>query len=170
MNFEQISALIAQPAWDVIILAFFVVAGSVYGVMVGRVRLIAIFFALYVAQLLFEHFAFLDRFIAGKTILEIFFFRAAAFAVLLTLLSLLFIKTIFRSRDADRPWWQIFFLSFLEVGLLVSAMFRLMPARELFTFSPIVNKIFTSDGAYFLWLTLPLVGLFVIVRKSLPAK
>ena len=56
MSFEQISALIAQPAWDVIVLVFFGVAGSVYGVLVGRMRLIAIFFALYVTQLLFEHF------------------------------------------------------------------------------------------------------------------
>lgn len=167
MSFEQISVFLAQPAWDVIVLVFFGVAGSVYGVMVGRMRLIAIFFALYVSQLLFEHFAFLDRFVTGKTILEIFFFRATAFIILLILLSLLFIKTVFRGRDADRPWWQIFFLSFLEVGLLVSAIFRLMPARELFTFSPVVNKIFASDGAYFLWLTLPLVGLFVIVRGSL---
>lgn len=170
MSFEQISAFVAQPAWDVVVLLFFGVAGTVYGVMVGRVRLIAIFFALYVAQLLFEHFTFLDRFIAGKSILEMFFFRAAAFAVLLILLSLLFIKTIFRGRDADRPWWQIFFLSFLETGLLVSAVFQFMPAKELFTFSPVVNKIFASDGAYFLWLTLPLVGLFAIVRRSLSAK
>ena len=165
-NLETISKILTHPTWDLMVIFFFIAAGFFYGISSGKKKLIAALFSLYVSGLVFANFSYLDFVVKGRTLLEVFLFRSLTFAVLIILLALLFNRILSRDDSSGtRQWWQVFLLSFLEVGLLMSFIFQLLPAKELFTFSPVVKNIFASSGAFFWWLTLPLVALFFISRK-----
>lgn len=165
-NLETISKILANPTWDLMVILFFVAAGFFYGITVGKTKLIAMLFSLYVSGLVFENFSYLDFLTKGRPLIEIFLLRAAAFAVLIVALAFLFNRFLPQDyTSGTREWWRIFILSFLEVGLLMSFIFQLFPAKELFTFSPFVKNLFASSRAFFWWLTLPLVALFFVRKR-----
>ncbi|MEK7595959.1 MAG: hypothetical protein AAB564_00165 [Patescibacteria group bacterium] len=165
-NLAAFSSIFANPTWDILTVFFFVAAGFFYGISAGRTRMVAVLFSIYISQLLFEHTRFINFFLEDREILEIFLLKAAAFFALIVILSHFLIRSVFSRSEDSGVWWQIFLLSFSEVGLLISAVFRLLPAVELFTFSPLVSYFFASPNAYFWWLILPLIVLFVILRKK----
>jgi hypothetical protein len=165
-NLQNISKVLSNPSWDLMVVLFFIAAGFFYGITLGKTKLIAALFSLYISALVFENFSYLDFLLKGQPLLEVFLFRALVFAILIVLLTILFNR--FLSQDnvsGTREWWKIFVLSFLEVGLLMSFVFRLLPAKELFDFSPLVENLFASSRAFLWWLTLPLVALFFVSRK-----
>lgn len=165
-SITAISKIISNPAWDLLVLFFFFVFGFFYGISAGKKKMLAVLFSIYISVLLFTNFTFLDFFIQEKELLEVFLFRSASFLVMIVLLSILFSKTVFRGSDKKEAWWHAFVLSFLQVGLLVSAIFQLLPTKELFDFTPIIENIFASERSFFYWLTLPLLSLLFIVRKQ----
>lgn len=164
-NLESASKILSNPTWDVLVLLFFLVAGFFYGLMAGKKKILAVLFSIYISIILMDNFGYLDFFTQGENIFTVFLVRAIAFFTLIFILAVLFAKTIFRGKPKKEKWWQVFVLSFLEVGLLMSAAFQLLPAKDLFTFSPAVQTFFASGEVFFWWLTLPLVALFFILRK-----
>ncbi len=165
MSFEQINAILGNPSWDILVVFAFVAVGFFYGISAGKTRLISFLFALYVSGFLFKNFYYLDRLIKGGTIVETFFARGFVFFLIVLALSALFSRFIEAHQDSsEKNWWHILLISFLASGLLFSYLFHLFPAREIFTFSPVVQNIFASDAAFFWWLTLPLVALFLARR------
>lgn len=165
-NLQSISKILSHPTWDLMIILFFLAAGFFYGITAGKTKLIAVLFSLYVSGLVFENFSYLVFLTKGRTLVETFLVRSVAFAVLIILLTILFSRILSRdTTSGTRVWWQVFLLSFLETGLLMSFIFQLLPAKELFAFSPVVQNFFASSRAFFWWLTLPLVALFFVSRK-----
>jgi hypothetical protein len=164
-NLDQVSKFVSNPTWDILAIFFFLAVGFFYGLSVGSKKLLSVLFALYVSILLFANFSYLDFFVEGRKLLEVFLFQAFIFLVFLVLLTILFNKTIFKKSTKTDKWWHVFVLSFLEVGLLMSAVFQLLPVKELFVFSPLIEKVFASSQSFLWWLVLPLIALFVIVRK-----
>ncbi len=94
-NLENVSKIISNPTWDILMIFFFLAAGFFYGISAGKNRLFASLFSIYLAILLFTNFHYLDFFVAGKKIFDIFVFRAVCFFVLIFLLNILFTKKIF---------------------------------------------------------------------------
>ncbi|MFH1978960.1 MAG: hypothetical protein ABII97_01050 [Patescibacteria group bacterium] len=162
---EAISRVLSNPTWDVLALIFFFVAGFLYGLFAGKKKLLAVLFAIYISTLLFTGFTYLDFFIEGRVMFEIFLFRSGTLFVLIIITAILFGKTIFRGRERKKKPWQVFILSFLEIGLLMSTIFQLLPTKELYEFSPIVETLFASEKAHFWWLVLPLISLLFIVKR-----
>ncbi len=165
-NLQTISKILSNPTWDLLVIFFFVAIGFFYGLTLGKTKLISVLFSLYVSGFVFENFSYLDFLTKGRPLFESFLFRAGAFAVLIIILTILFNRILVRDyTSGSREWWKIFLLSFLETGLLMSFIFQLLPARQIFNFSPIVQNIFASPSAFFWWLTLPLVALFFIGKR-----
>ncbi|MBI5045799.1 MAG: hypothetical protein HZC14_02235 [Candidatus Niyogibacteria bacterium] len=166
LNISYMSSILSHPTWDLIAIFLFIVAGFFYGWLSGKARLLSVLLSIYIAQILFVNMHFLNFFIAGRTLLETFLMRISVFSVLVIVLSHLFYKTFLRSiSEEPRIWWKVFVLSFLEVGLLMASIFTLLPAVELFTFSPVVKYVFASPDAFLWWLVLPLAALFIIMRR-----
>lgn len=163
MDLEKISNILSNPSWDIIVLFFFVSVGFFYGISAGKNRFVSLLFSLYVAGFLFENFFYLDKFIGKGNIFEVFLARVFVFLIMVFLLNILFFK-VFRlnTESGERKWWQIFLISLFSSGLFFSYIFHLFPSKEIFTFSPVVQNLFVSDAAFFWWLTLPLVALFLI--------
>jgi len=165
-NLETASKILSHPTWDLLVVFFFLAIGFFYGLMAGKKKLLAVLFSIYISIILMGNFNYLEFFTEGEKIFTVFMIRAFAFLALILLLGILFAKTIFRGKPKKEKWWQVFVLSFLEVGLLTSAVFQLLPAKDLFVFSPLVQTFFASGEVFFWWLTLPLVALFFILRRK----
>ncbi len=165
MNFEQLSAVLGNPSWDVIVIFAFVAVGFFYGISAGKTRLISFLFSLYVSGFLFEHFNYLDKLIRSGTVLGTFLSRVFVFFIIVLALNALFVRFIeVHPGSSEKNWWHILLVSFLSSGLLFSYLFHLFPIHGVFTFSPVVQTFFASDAAFFWWLTLPLAALF-LARK-----
>ena len=164
---ESVAALMSNPSWDVIALLIFVVVGCVYGVWGGRGRLVAVLFALYASKLLFDNAWFLDRIIGGLPSAQLFFAHAGVFAIFIIILSVVFTKCFSGRILVGDRWWQMFLLSFLEVGIAASILFSILPpSPELYTFSPLVERLFASSNALFWWLLAPIPILYFVIRPS----
>lgn len=165
MDVAQISKILSNPSWDLIVLFFFVAVGFFYGISAGKSKLVSFLVSLYVSGFLFDKFYYLDYIIKTNSVASTFMARVAVFLIILFIINLLFSKVLrLSSEGSEKKWWQALLLSFLAAGLLFSYLFHLFPAKEVFTFSPIAQNFFASNSAFFWWLTLPLVALFLTRR------
>lgn len=165
MDFKQINILLHNPSWDVLVIFAFVAIGFFYGISAGKSKLLALLFSLYVSGFLFENFYYLDKLVKGGTMMEDFMYRGFIFLAIVVLLTILFSKALAQNYDSGpKNWLKSLLLSFMAAGLLFSYLFHIFPGREIFTFSPVTQIIFASNSAFFWWLTLPLIALF-LARK-----
>jgi hypothetical protein len=171
VNIERASEFLSHPSWDIIVIFFFISVGFFYGISAGIKKMLSALFSLYLSVLLLGNFSFFNYFKWNDSLslLEIFLIKIFLFLIIFVLLFVLLNRSVFKSKSIDQndKWWQIFVLSFLETGLLMSAIFQLLPAKELFTFSPLVKFLFVSSRSFFIWLTLPLTALFFIIKSEL---
>lgn len=164
-DFNQISALLINPSWDLIVVFAFVAVGFFYGISAGKSKLLSLLFSLYVSGFIFENFYYLGRLVHGRTIMEEFLFRGFIFTAIVIVLTILFSRVLISGLDSGaRNWWKSLLLSFTSSGLLFSYLFHLFPVKEIFTFSPATQSLFASNSAFFWWLILPLAALF-LTRK-----
>ncbi len=161
-NFQEISEIISNPSWDWIAIFSFIAAGFFYALASGRRYLVAVLVSTYISAFIFENFRFLDFLVKDRGSIEVFLIRAASFFAILVLVSFAAGRLVRRDFEA-KAWWQAFLLSFMEVGFLFSLMFQFLPAREIFTFSPVVENIFAGENAFFWWLVGPLVALWLVL-------
>jgi len=165
MDLKQINILLRNPSWDLIAIFAFIAIGFFYGISSGRAKLLALLFSLYVSGFLFEKFYYLDQLVKGRTLIEEFLFRGFIFATMVVILTILFARVLEAGYESGhRNWWKSLMLSFMSAGLLFSYLFHLFPGREIFPFSPLIHNLFASDSAFFWWLPLPLIALF-LARK-----
>lgn len=155
--------MISNPSWDVIVLGFFTAAGFFYSLLAGKSRLVSVLLSTYLAAFIYENFRALDFLVKDRGPWEVLFLRGASFFTILVIVSLI-ISRFFRRDWEGKNWLSSFLLSFLEVGLLLALVFQFLPARELITFSPVVENVFAGDAAFFWWLIGPLVALWLISR------
>ena len=165
MDFNQISQLLRNPSWDIVVFFAFIALGFFYGIAAGRRRLISFLLSIYISGFLFENFHYLERLIRGESLVSTFFARVFFFFLIVLAVSAL-LSSFIEGHGApnEKNWLHSLGLSFLGAGLLFSYFFHLFPAREIFEFSPLIQKLFASDSAFFWWLTLPLVSLFLARR------
>lgn len=165
MDLKQINILLRNPSWDLLAIFAFIAIGFFYGISAGRSKLLALLFSLYVSGFLFENFYYLNQLVKGRTIMEEFLFKGFIFATIVVILTILFARVLGAGYESGaRNWWKSLLLSFMSAGLLFSYLFHLFPGREIFTFSPLIQNLFASSSAFFWWLTLPLIALF-LARK-----
>ena len=165
MDLKQINILLRNPSWDLLAIFALIAIGFFYGISAGRSKLLALLFSLYVSGFLFENFYYLDQLVKGRTLMEEFLFRSFIFATIVVVLTILFARVLGAGYESSaRNWWKSLLLSFMSAGLLFSYLFHLFPGREIFTFSPLIQNLFASGSAFFWWLTLPLIALF-LARK-----
>lgn len=165
MDVAQISKILSNPSWDLIVLFFFIAVGFFYGISAGKSKLISLLISLYVSGFLFDKFYYLDQIIKTDSIASTFLIRILVFLIIVFILNLLFSRVLrISAESSEKKWWQALLLSFLAAGLLFSYLFHLFPAKDLFTFSPVIQNLFTSDKVFFWWLTLPLIALFLVRR------
>lgn len=156
----------AQPSWDLFIVLFFIIAGFLYGLSLGRDRVIVILVSIYMALAVVNTAPFIGTIQANVGVDGVFVLRISAFLVAFVALFLLLarsalLQTIANS-DTKGAWWQVMLFSFLHVGLLISIVLSFLPVSASEKLAPLTRTIFTSDTARFLWIIGPILAMVLI--------
>lgn len=157
-----------NPTWDVFILLFFVVGALLYGLSLGRDRVIVILVGIYMALAVVTNAPALSTLNVALNLNENYVLRISLFLGIFVVVFFLLsrsalLKTIGRS-GAPGSWWQTIVFSVLQVGLLISVTLNFLPREMTQGLTEVTRNIFMSDQGRSAWLILPI--LFMIVAPS----
>src|SRR3989344_716894 len=161
---EIINSFLSNPAWDILLLLFFFFAVFVYGLMVGRNRIIVLLLSSYPAALINGYIPYPNSFFSNLNIVQTIFFKTFSFFVLSLFIFWIFKKSGFSRKELTKKTGQVLLLSFLNVGLWADIIFgyALALKPEIIKLAPLNLLLFGSNSAHFIWLILPIL----IDRKS----
>lgn len=155
----------SEPSWDLFIILFFVIAALLYGMSLGRDRIIVILISIYMALAVVNAAPYINT--LGKEINQMFVLKitsfVAIFVALFFFLSRSALLATVASSDAKGKWWQVIIFSFLHVGLLISITLSFLPASATKHLAPFTQNVFVSDLARFLWIIAPIL-LMVLLK------
>lgn len=156
----------AQPSWDLFIILFFLIAALLYGLSLGRDRVIVILIAVYMALAVVNSAPFIGNFQADIGLSQFFVFRVSTFVVvfiaLFFLLSRSALLATVASSDAPGAWWQVLLFSVLHVGLLTSITLSFLPPTASSHLAPLTQKLFVQDIGRFFWIVAPIAAMILI--------
>lgn len=156
-----------DPTWDLFIVLFFVVASLIYGVSLGRDRIIVILVSIYMALAIVNHIPFLTGMSTAEvSVNDTFALRVSVFLGVFILLFFFLshsalMKAFGSSASRQGKFWQVMIYSFLHVGLLISVTLSFFPTDLASVLSPLTQSLFMSDIARAAWVTLPVLAMAV---------
>jgi len=159
----------ANPTWDLFIVLFFVVGALLYGLSLGRDRVVIILVSIYMALAVVSNAPYLRDFNAELTINQGFVLRIGFFlGIFLVLFFLLSRSALLKilGGEGGGSWWQVIILSFLQCGLIISVILSFLPEETLNNLTPFIKQSFVSDAAKFSWLVLPIIMMAIIRGKK----
>lgn len=155
----------AAPSWDLFIVLFFVVTVFLYGISLGRDRIIVILIAIYMSIAVVANAPFLGNMHADINIGQDYAFRIASFLGLFLLLFFLLSRSaltaIFANLAAGK-WWQVLVFSAFHVGLLVSVTLSYLPKEAIASLAPLTQTLFATSSGRFFWVIAPIVGMVLL--------
>jgi hypothetical protein len=160
----------AAPSWDLFIVLFCLVAVFLYGMSLGRDRVIVVLVSIYMALAVAANAPFLDNLKADVALGDFFAFRISTFlGVFLLLFFLLSRSALLRTfgNMASGSWWQVLMFSTFHVGLLVSIVLSYLPKEAVALLAPETQKIFATETARFVWISMPIVAMVLIKSEPL---
>jgi len=159
-----------RPTWDLFIILFFIVAAFLYGLSLGRDRIIVILVSIYTSIAIVEHAPLVNnegfQNAINNFVGQFFVFQISAFIVLFILLFFVItrsalMKTI-ASSDTAGPWWQVLLYSILHVGLIISVVLSYIPKESVEgVLAPLTQRVFTTDLAQNIWIIGPVLAMFI---------
>ncbi|MBI3573193.1 MAG: hypothetical protein HY092_03265 [Candidatus Kerfeldbacteria bacterium] len=156
----------AQPSWDLFIILFFVVAALLYGLSLGRDRVIVILISVYMALAVVNTAPGIGNFQADIGLNQFFVFRVSTFVIVFIALFFLMSRSALlstvASSDSGGSWWQTILFSFLHVGLLISITLSFLPPSASSHLAPLTQSIFVKDTSRFLWIVAPILAMIVL--------
>lgn len=172
MNLDAFGEKIGfSPTFDTLSILFLLLTAFFYGISIGRKRMITILLATYVSFAIWSVLPFFDK-LAGKISEANFFFLSAIGFSLSTVITYLLLSgskvrslVILRATGVG-SWWQIFILSVLQVGLLVSIVLSFFPRGLNIELTPITTNIFMHQVSRFFWFVIPIVILGLLKRNE----
>ncbi|MFZ6035835.1 MAG: hypothetical protein ACOYUK_01715 [Patescibacteria group bacterium] len=160
-----------RPTWDLFIILFFIVAAFLYGLSLGRDRIIVILISLYVSLALVDHAPFLNspalQDWLNNFLGQFFVVQISAFLFIFIFLFVVITRSALMrsigSADTAGPWWQVLLFSVMHVGLLVSIIISYLPAETVTdVLAPLTKQVFATESAQSFWILAPIVLLFVL--------
>ena len=155
----------AAPTWDLFIVLFFLVTVFLYGLSLGRDRIIVILVSIYMALADVSNAPILSKLDATVNLGQFFAFRVTTFLGIFVLLFFLLSRSAllktFGSLAAG-SWWQVLVFSIFHVGLLVSITLSFLPPDAVAHLAPVTRQIFASDSGRFFWIVAPIFGMTLL--------
>ncbi len=159
----------ASPSWDLFIVLFFIVTVFLYGMSLGRDRIIVILVSIYMALAVVSNAPFLGNVDASVNLGQFFAFKVTTFLGLFVLLFFLLSRSALLKTFgnlASGTWWQVLMFSVFHVGLLVSITLSFLPADAVNHLAPLTRQIFATDTTRFAWIVAPIVGMSLLKSES----
>lgn len=154
------------PSWDLFIILFFVLSALIYGMSLGRQRIIVILISIYMSLAVADYAPIVENLLQDRGMGDFFLFKVTtflgAFLILFFLLSRSALLKVFGGGNHDGAWWQVMLFSIMQIGLLISVTLSLLPPAITSHLSPTTQKIFIDETSKFLWIIAPIVAMIII--------
>lgn len=145
---------------DISLLLILVVCSFIFGMFIGRYKLITILINIYVAFAITQVVP--DKYFVDY-IYELVFFIAG---IILLTLSGKQLFEIYISGSGSGFLWRVFAMSFLEIVFLLSIVLSIVPKKIAMDFiSPTVFGYLASENTRFIWMMIPLVFMVFIHKR-----
>lgn len=156
-----------NPTWDTFLFVFFLIAAFLYGISLGRDRIIIILVSIYMSLAVVQA---VPEFVLHITLNQNFAFQITAFvSVFIVLFFLLSRSALLNTLGEGRHRggiMEVVVFSFLHVGLLISIAMGFLPADFVAKFSQLTITIFTDQWAKFLWIVAPIAAMIVLGKRE----
>lgn len=164
---ETINSFLSNPTWDILLLLFFFFAVFVYGLVVGRNRMIVLLMASYPAALINEYLPYSQQFLQRLNTLQILFLKSFVFFILVLVVFWVLNKAGFSRKEISKKTGQVIFLGFLNVGFWANVIFdyALKISEEAVKLAPLTRLLFGSAISHFIWLLLPVLALYWLAKN-----
>lgn len=161
---------LALPAWDFLIIVFFVAIAFLYGLLFRKDRVAAVLISVYMALAVINVVPYINGFSAKSFgIGSNFTLKLIIFLIIFAGLFFVFSRgSLLRSMGFSLGGrkWQVVIFSFLSAGLLLSVIFSFVPPEAAEHLMPITKRIFLSDIGKFLWVTAPIAAMVALKGGS----
>jgi len=146
---------------DVTLILFIAFLSFIYGMVLGKYRVMNILINIYISFALMQVVP--KEFLKNSQIEVIVFF---VLLVLLTILSKRFYDISF-SGAGSSFLWRIFVVSFLQIVLVLSIIFSILPKSEVLNYvSPTAYEYLVSGYFPLFWMAFPLIFLFFLCKRG----
>ena len=157
------------PTWDLFIVLLFLVGAFLYGLSLGRDRILVILTSIYMALAIVNTAPYLEGFslhvqINEKSVVNMTVFLGMFLVLFFVIGRSAIMKTF--ANDASGKWWHSIVFSFFHIGLMLSIVFQYLPQDMLNNISEPMRNYFISDPAKFFWLVAPIVSMSLIGGKE----
>lgn len=148
-----------SPSWDLFIILLFFVGAFLYGLSLGRDRILVILTSIYMALAIVNTAPYLTTTTVGFNVNGGSFFKVTIFLGTFLVLFFLVSRSAVKSfaGDSSGRWWHSIVFSFFHVGLMLSIILKYLPDEILKNISAPMQSYLISDPARFFWLVAPIV-------------
>jgi hypothetical protein len=171
MNFSAIGNINSLFAGDWLLALIFLVAAFVYGLSMGRNRLVIVMLGVYFSYILtraipWKELSFIGvKETPGSTV-QIFVFLALVVGFYFLLPHSAFRAVVKLQGRRRTSWWQVLILGILQIGLILELVVTFLPAKNVAALSPLAQTIFIGPLVQFLWLLLPILVLMFLRTRQ----
>lgn len=155
--------ILSHPTWDLVLIFALLSAGFFYGISAGKRRIAATILYSYVSLAISSALP-LTTWMNSSSAIEKFYIRGGVFLGLFLLLAFTLGSKRSRGFAPASSWWQIFLLSFLQVGLLVHLILGFLPQETIGMLAPLTKNVFANPQLHIWWLLIPIVVVILFRR------
>ncbi len=162
---------LTQPTWDTFIVLLFIIGALLYGLSLGRDRVIVILVSVYMALAVVANapvlrdLNLLQFSVNDNYAVKIGFFLGL-FIILFFMLSRSALLHTIAASNAPGSWWQTIVFSVLQVGLLISITLSFLPPEMTSGLSWHTQQIFLSYWGKSAWMVLPVAFMAIAPNGS----
>ncbi len=157
------------PTWDLFILIFFVVFVVLFGLTLGRSRILTALLSTYIGWAVVSNLPYLTEETSQKFNLgPVFVLKLVVFGAVLVISFFFLIRAgiLPEGGEGVSHLPHIFLFSVFQAGLLISIVLSFLPPSTANSLAGITRTFFVSDIARFLWILAPIVGMFLVKKES----
>lgn len=171
MNFSFLNnfSLSGSSGW--ILLLIFLAVAFVYGLSMGRSRLVVVTLGIYFSFILtwaipWKQLTFLGIKEAPTSNVQIFIFLALILGFYF-LIPHSALRSALKLQGRRRSgWWPVLILSILQIGLILEIVIGFLPAKVVASLSSLAQLIFSGPIAQFCWLLLPILAIMFLRSRQ----
>ncbi|TRZ77587.1 hypothetical protein D4R87_02435 [bacterium] len=154
----------ASPSWDLFLIILLIGAVFLYGITLGRARIMVIISSIYMSALVAIFFPWN----VSWNVLKNVPIKVAVFVVALLFLFVTLTRSglasIFRA-STEGSWIETIIFSVFQIGLITTIVMSFFAQEIIASSFPIMSTIFSGSTAQFVWIVLPILGLIFTKKK-----
>ncbi len=168
----------AASGWDIFIILVFLIAVLVYGLFLGRNRMIVLLISTYFSLIISRVIPWERMGSAGwlgmengpSVSLEIIIFLGLILLFYFLIPRSILSSTLRLRKRGEASWIFLFLLSILQIGLVAMIIFSFLPSQAIANLSSLVQRMFLGSSAEFVWTILPIMAVVLIKKKKKTGK